>query len=40
MSAAPEGPKLALEGVVKEFGDHRVLDGIDLHVGTGRGRSP
>ncbi|MGH9269741.1 MAG: amino acid ABC transporter ATP-binding protein [Ilumatobacteraceae bacterium] len=27
--------KLRLEGVVKEFGDHRVLDRIDLEVDTG-----
>jgi len=27
--------KLTLRGVVKEFGAHRVLDGIDLDVGTG-----
>jgi polar amino acid transport system ATP-binding protein len=27
--------KLALEGVVKEFGDHRVLDAVDLDVGNG-----
>ncbi len=28
-------PKLTLRGVVKEFGAHRVLDGIDLDVATG-----
>ena len=26
-------PVLRLEGVVKRFGDHTVLDGIDLEVG-------
>ncbi len=31
-SAAP--PKLALHGVRKAFGDHTVLDGIDLEVAT------
>ena len=32
-------PKLQLRGVVKEFGDHRVLDGVDLDVARRRGRS-
>jgi polar amino acid transport system ATP-binding protein len=27
--------KLRLEGVVKDFGDHRVLDAVDLDVGDG-----
>jgi polar amino acid transport system ATP-binding protein len=27
--------KVQLQGVVKDFGDHRVLDGVDLEVGDG-----
>jgi polar amino acid transport system ATP-binding protein len=35
-AAAAEGaPKLVLRGVVKEFGTHRVLDGIDIDVPAG-----
>jgi len=34
-SPAAPGTKLQLAGVVKDFGAHRVLDHIDLDVGTG-----
>ena len=30
-----ENPKIVLEGVTKSFGDHHVLQGIDLEVGNG-----
>ena len=30
-----ETPKIVLEGVTKSFGDHHVLQGIDLGVGNG-----
>ncbi|GIL02058.1 MAG: arginine ABC transporter ATP-binding protein [Alphaproteobacteria bacterium] len=38
MRAADEragGPKLALSGVVKRFGQHTVLDGVDLDIARG-----
>ena len=33
--SAPAGPAVRLDGVRKSFGDHVVLDGIDLSVDTG-----